>query len=286
MNDWVHRIVSEPGSQWERIEDTPTHSGYPPLTGPEAAPAYAEFCYFHPFVRNFLYTTRDDVRAWRKHSPPQHGGKESDIRRHALTNATNRNLRILSRNDLKFLDVTYDMDPLNAEFGEVTSRFETSSCWLYLFDTQIALLEFHLKYKSSTFLPEEPQTADEPRTVPSPAAAVELPLNLRMVLKLQDIVRRVYAPYWETDQPGWAAGQVRHVNGHMPKRMDLFRQTEKGIVRDTTYSGSFQVPAEIVSLEEARGLSQQNLKTKLMGRTDSVSHGCSTGSEHRTVARS
>lgn len=218
------------------IEDdrswTEVGGGYPPLRGDESAPGYAEFCYFHPFVRNFLYVNRDDIRQFRKnheHNRPNRRPGNDAAGLDEVAQSINRSLRVFSRKTGQAdsadsaercgqLTLEYRMDPYpkandsdeesngstesnrKSGFQKLTTHFDVNSCWMYLFDTRIALLELDLRY--------------------NPDLNPDRHLNLRMVLKIQDIIRRLYAPYFDAFQPG-GSNEVLYVAGHSPERLTL-----------------------------------------------------------------
>ena len=200
LNQWARELCPESehqlgagSSRWRNV-----NSEYPPLDGNEADPAYSEFCYFHPFVRHFLYSNRDDIRE---------RADNLSITDEIIRDTHNRNLRILERTDLQGaqLAIEYQMQPDQNEWAAgadqyLRSCFDITMCWLYLFDTQAAMLELKLCHKATTTRVEldDWQSRD---------------LNLRMVLRLQDIVRRAYAPYWDSNQ----------IAGHCPRKMELIK---------------------------------------------------------------
>lgn len=231
LQKWVDVITQADQSQWEE-----TDSSFPPLTGAESGPGYAEFCYFHPYVRNFLYVNRDDVRAYYKSA----SAKDRTTLEEAVQKSPNRNLRLLKRRDLEgaTLDVEYSMMPDAANEQLLNSCFEVKSSWLYLFDTQIALLELHLNYRVTT-----------------DAAGSQWPLNLRMVLRIQDIMRRIYTAYWEVFTRD--DGVTHHKDDHVPLRMVLQRHRESGVDPVVAHFGNFQIPASDLSTAAACDLCAQ-----------------------------
>ena len=234
LENWVSAIKGHSGSEWTEVTGT-----YPPLTGADAGPGYSEFCYFHPFVRNFLYVTRGDLRAWLNR--PGHQSKTIDD---ASCNAINRNLRILERKDLKTLSVSYGMNPDSVNYCELTTDFKIESCWMYLFDTQIAMLELHLIHG------KENQTVRTTRKADGGEETFPIKLNLRMVMKLQDIIRRTYSPYWSVFEPPWNEGQTKHNDTHVPSRIEL----KKDVASVYNSFGNFEVPMNVVSLEAAKDI--------------------------------
>jgi len=183
LQQWVDEITR--ASKWTDIKGE-----YPRRTGADREPSYSEFCYFHPFVRNFLYVTRDDIREHHRRNP-------SLPLDELLTQARNRNLRILQRDDLAWLDV---------DVKDLTARFAIKSCWLYLFDTQVAMLEFQLQFDSLS----RKQT---------PAS-----LMLEDVMTIQDSIRRTYSSYWSVFDSSEKPGTVVHNDSHVPARLTLSRK--------------------------------------------------------------
>ena len=179
LREWVGTIKSDPTTgNWQQLPD-----GYPPRAGSlDAARAYSEFCYFHPFVRNFLYVTRDDIRAFERE---KRRNREPVSPEELVKVAWNRNMQILERKNAQggTLSVEYDMSP-NPGVPKRTykSGFTIQSCWMYLFDTQIALVELQMQHLQT-----------EIKEINSDNYSSNA-LSLRHVLHLQDIIRRVYAP--------------------------------------------------------------------------------------------
>lgn len=211
LTSWVNLIRGSGDQKWYEVK-----SEYPPMNGSEAEPAYAEFCYFHPFVRHFLYSSRDDIRK----SNAQAIQQGEALSEEQIRNSINRNLRILERNDLKELMVEYDLETAPRQYNTLRSRFSITHCWLYLFDTQVAMLELKLQHQETQSLEGPP--------LKEPA------FNLGMVLKLKDIVRRVYAPYWSVFPMG---GQTAHFAGHCPRKLELrFKPGADGSNREPVIS--------------------------------------------------
>ena len=138
--------------------------------GKDNARSYSEFCYFHPFVRNFLYVTRGDMREHERNSSGDFLPKRGD--------PVNRNLRILRRKGLEGarLSVDYFYQVPKEETAEeprieLRSSFSLESFWVYMFDTQVAIAEMQLVYLESFEL----QNGE-----PGPPR----PLNLRALLTL------------------------------------------------------------------------------------------------------
>lgn len=210
LTRWAEEIKEKSNSIWSEVS-----GAYPPKTGLEASRAYSEFCYFHPFVRNFLYVTRGDIRERARQKKRKISKLSTEELARLVEDSPNRNLRILERKDISRLGVEYAMD-LDGQknFASLISWFEIDSCWLYLFDTQVAMLELRLIHQTTNIQP----TTDE-----SPA---DQPLDLRILLKIQDIIRRVYSPYWTTFEPKWAPGSVKHEDVHVPMSMTLEFKTK------------------------------------------------------------
>ncbi len=160
---------------------------------------------------------------------------ESVIRwQNYLRAAKNRNLRILKREDWSGLSVDYAMEleegngDDQAETSWLRSKFDIQSCWMYLFDTQSAILELRLYHKQTckmevvqppaastggTPAPSKLETVDPPapnsENLPATAArreSEELPLSLRMAMHLQDSMRRIYPAYWSRQSRVYLAG--------------------------------------------------------------------------------
>ena len=243
LNGWVRLITDKTkGSTWE----IPTEP-YPPLKGDNAAQAYSEFVYFHPFVRQFLYTTRDDIRAtWKQRQDAGHAwdpkGSTWDQANSGpdklkkqwhdlLKDAINRNLRILTRNDIKTITVKYQWDGVLW-----TTTFEVKAAWLYLFDTQIALAELRLLHARTT---RDGQPVD---------------LKLDCAMKVMDKIRRAFAAYWvirtDVKAPDHAAGApgpaeieaTHHTAGdHCPLEVEMDRGEK---VKTTARYGTFKAKGD------------------------------------------
>ncbi len=186
LDQWVEHITAE--SPWQKL-----HGAYPPQRGEDAVPAYSEFVYFHPFVRQFLYTTRDDIRHF----------KRLDDGKHDLEGAINRNLRVLEREDLESLRVVLERENDKGELQRCESTFAVKAAWMYLFDTQIAMVELRLEYQSSEWIRDDGtrECVDD--------------LRLDHTMKLNDAIRRIFATYWSLDSTGDDA-RVTHSTGSCP----------------------------------------------------------------------
>lgn len=252
LDRWVRRITEEKDASrgdpvWKEIK-----GGYPPLKGEDAEPAYSEFCYMHPFVRNFLYVTRGDMRAYEKAQEKTFRNENRDppwgdvARQDLITESPNRNLRILERQGLKELQIEYEMDvDGQGHYRRLRSEFTITSCWLYLFDTQVAMLGLRLEHVRTGLVVEGEEPSGN-----TAAAAAAAGLNLRQVLKIQDIVRRLYSPYWDTFSPPDKPTEVWHHDSHVPQRMKLvFDKPANGVEREPVKSsfGNFKTQATTVT---------------------------------------
>ena len=228
LKHWIDTIGRD--SCWCEVA-----TSYPPRTGKDAEPGYSEFCYFHPIIRNFLYSNRDDIRA----AYPDKLKRKIPLSDDDIRQATNRNLRILKREDLRELVVEYEMQPTLDGCGQskdetLRSHLQIDLCRLYLFDTQIAMLELKLIHTRTE------------KVVPDGSI---LPLNLRVMLRLQDILRRVYAPYWSIE---FIDNAATHFAGHCPRRLELIFKGDKPSVVSTF--GNFRRPdTNLSALVECAG---------------------------------
>lgn len=185
LEHWVAEITRN--SVWQ-----PLKTNYPATSGAEREPSYAEFVYFHPFVRNFLYLTRGDIREYFRKAE-----KQSQVLSKAqlFENATNRNLRILARDDLESMHV---------EVSGLQAVFKIPSCWMYLFDTQIAMVELELR------LDQKPG---------------DQKWSLNDVMLLQDVIRRTSSAYWSVfDKKVDATNYAIRNNCHVPSKLTLIRK--------------------------------------------------------------
>jgi len=162
LTKWTRWIIRDGTGPWRERTEV-----FPHREGTRAEREFSEFAYFHPFVRNFLYVSRDDLRA---------------------TNGVprNRNLRVLQRTDVSVIDVSFYLHP-----GTVSCRLAVDRVELYLFDTGIAFLALRATWAEGQAKP-----------------------LLATILKLQDVVRRLYAPYWS------GSGGF-HGAGHCPDELSI-----------------------------------------------------------------
>jgi hypothetical protein len=220
-------------------------SAYPPKRGSDAAPAYSEFVYFHPFVRQFLYTTRDDIRSFKNSSGGRGRGATDPS---LLAEAVNRNLRILQREDYKKLRARLERKNSNGDFQECELTLDIKTIWLYLFDTQVAMLELRLEYSGDNAVWVNKDETKSPFG----------PIHLDFALKLNDVIRRVFAAYWSIEPWG-------HLAGHCPIEMELIADdnTKNVISHFGTFKGtkldSFREAAfpEASSIDQAKAVEAQ-----------------------------
>lgn len=134
---------------------------------------YSEFVYFHPFVRDFLYPNRSDVR-------------------HAGAAAQNSSLRVFRRSDISAVVVEAFVAP---DRPNDVYRLDARDVELFVFDHGVAILAVHLL-----------------RDATDGSA-----WSLAQVLRLQDVIRRLHAPYW-------AQYGANHVAGHCPVALTIERR--------------------------------------------------------------
>ena len=194
-------------SQWIRKTSQIWHdvADYPDQTGESAYASYSEFCYVHPFVRNFRFMTRDDRR----------------IAESRGSNTVHRNLRILKREDVKAFSIDYMLDN-----KKLHSDFSVRSCCLYLFDTQIAMLGLRLVHSQTK------------------SAEACLDLKLSIVQRLQEVVRNVYSPYWSVFNTPKSPAEKRARNivqesRPMPLQISLEIQKENTVEKVVSQFGNF-----------------------------------------------
>lgn len=207
LDNWIQSI-RKGCTQWEEIGiskdgDPPQETNYPQPEGSQAFQSNSEFLYFHPFVRNFLYLTRDDKRAAYR----------------AGTTEVNRNLRILKRTDITAFTVAFELQGVT-----YTSRFKVSSCWLYLFDTQIAMLGLRLNHESTQKL--------------GPHAPEQVVLNLALVQRISDVMRHVYSPYWSVYSPDDSS--LCQNSAHTPLWIELEKKQGSQIETHKSCFGNFR----------------------------------------------
>ena len=65
LEKWADSIVGKGENKWGHFDEL-----YPSEKRDDATRSYAEFCYFHPFVRNFLFETRGDLRDFESQQRP------------------------------------------------------------------------------------------------------------------------------------------------------------------------------------------------------------------------
>jgi hypothetical protein len=225
-----NQAFSSGGSgNWKTIDRPDQHpNGYPVLQGEDAAQSYAEFCYFHPFVRNFLYVNRGDIRDYVRDNKILPGKPTAEDLAKISGQAINRNLRILNRKNLNSLVVDYRLDD-----ATIQSTFDIRSCWLYLFDTQIAMLGLRMELKSSQ---------RDNQAVPN---------NLRMVIQLQDILRRAYAPYTPIYPADPKSTFIGRGAGHCAERVALYEEGNDEPIATSTF-GRFEINVAEGEVETAR----------------------------------
>jgi hypothetical protein len=242
LDEWVDAIESWPDRAgasrriWRTVTLFPDDESHVPETSFLAAARqllrYAEFAFFHPFVRRFLY-----------------GGGPGGERNRAPTKASAANaaMRVLRRDDVRWALVTVEVEVINKSDDSRrlvdrayllrVRRFE-----LYLFESQTGFLviEFDNRLKAvkdesgnwvvRDRLGESHGVDSENRNwdvalgaqsqwsvVPKDLGRVVLTDNytLEDVIRLQDALRRLYVPYWDLDplrieQPGKLALSPGH----------------------------------------------------------------------------
>ena len=263
LEKWADSIVDNSDKKWSHFDQL-----YPSASTLDATRGYAEFCYFHPFVRNFLYENRGDIRDFELR--PR---KASNVSGDRLKTAPNRNLRVLERIDINpkdndagspvgqeknrsnaRLDVSYDLwrtglDEQTEGWTGLVSSFELHRCRMYLFDTRVVILEVQLRHEGTLF--QEGLSYD----ATGKPVGQELQLDLQQVQKLQDIVRRTYTPYWELSHE---VGTVRQETRHVPDRLRLQ-------IGDETMEhgfGAFEFEGEEQDLDALHGWRLSDLATK------------------------
>lgn len=154
----IKNILLHLADNWEEVSDL---FGTPSPEKPDVN--YSSFVYFHPFVQEFLFSNVE---------------------------LSKRPVRVLRRKlSKKELTVEYQQSITkfseDKEFEKHQFTFDINDIYLYLFDTNIALLVTDLKS------PENPMV----KRFISEKKIVESELNLYDVETIQDGIRRVYAPY-------------------------------------------------------------------------------------------
>lgn len=155
--------------------------------GHDFLPEYAEYVYFHTFVRNFLYIGRQD---------------EFDAAAMEKATVQNQSIRTMERQHLEGAKLFVEF---NHGYGDGRQRLRVCTrirkCQLYLFDTGIAIFALKISLTGDdtskddyTLLPvqifdeDAKQFSDRQR------------MNLKQLLKFQDIVRRLYPPYFDRER--------------------------------------------------------------------------------------
>ena len=165
-----------------------------PFPDPGSELQYSEWVYHHSFLRDAFYSSRADVEHHHK------SGSRGPVE--------NRNIRVLRRTDMAFVETAFDLfDPAKNESETVQLRLQIDDnrVLLYVFDTGVAMLVLTVKYdyKEQNYPPEK--------------------FTLRTVLRLQDVLRRCYAPYWSNakrfDKPF-------HFAGHCPLELRLINTSD------------------------------------------------------------
>jgi hypothetical protein len=182
---------------------------------------YAEYVYFHPFVRSFLYPEYAAAPSSRASPETQ---IDDEISSHndrpcsgdVATARVNRAMRVLKRDDIRWAKIVLPGEKI----GEETAfLLRVRRVELYLFEARTGLfvVEFdnrlgphqgqELRSYDVQVGSERPgdialgQSADwgDPNQIAREAGVGERTLNLRDVIALQDALRRLYVPYWEFD---------------------------------------------------------------------------------------
>lgn len=135
VDKWARTIVDGSQGAWNRVPDL-YERGY----GQEAA-RYAEFAYFHPFVRDILFAKRDDGRC---------------------------HVALLNRTDVK--GVTVQLYPKHTAVS-----FEVRRVHLYLFETRTAVLVVETFYERALPLQDAEDLLDTFRRAYTPYFAKEEP---------------------------------------------------------------------------------------------------------------
>lgn len=147
------------------------HGRYPDHEGKNVSTEYAECVYFHPFIRSFLYESKQD----RLHEASHPDGPKG------------KSARILERKDTIGATVCTELDHGHS------IALNVRNIHLYLFDTGVGVLSIELDRDGETGM------------------------SLPDVLKLENRLRRLYAPYYES------IGQQKGKPGHCPSRVVLTR---------------------------------------------------------------
>ena len=245
LDRWVQQLTTttdsqhpRPGSEWKDAGAFfPVESaGQTTVVGETeheqtyARMRFAEYVYFHPFVRSFLYTTPED----RLHNRQSGKTGEDEFANRSMRVLKHAGVRKPGSNKLQPIQwarvsVPDNVDSQAEQIGERDSQIELENrpvtfktydlrvrrIELYLFETRIGFLVIEFDNRegplsSKAILRFDRQRDDERcdwmrrpfdiglGTSPVGNSSGEPPgIKLSDVLTLQDALRRIYPPYWE-----------------------------------------------------------------------------------------
>lgn len=121
LESWVN-FLTQPVCKGQPPVWGELQAEFPDATGAHRLTEYAEWVFFHPFIRNFLYDSKSDRT---QHSKNRHGGKS---------------VRILERKDMKSAELKVDYFTDSPQSVTLPIR----DVQLYLFDTGIGVVAIRM----------------------------------------------------------------------------------------------------------------------------------------------
>jgi len=186
-------------------------------TNHDSEAEYAEFVYFHPFVREFLYRSFEDYRAWYDDATPevrQSVCQKPNPARSGWDKAQNppynRAMRTLERSDIGAMAVEMTVKE-DSGMRRIKLCLRVRRMELYLFATRVALLV--VKFDNVKVDGMEGFDGD---TFEHPLGGGESETRVRMrmddVMHLHDRLRRVYPPFFASWGPGRCVDELTWLN--------------------------------------------------------------------------
>ena len=208
LDRWVKLIVEE-NPEWSEVSNYPRRD----LQGKEAFSEYAEFLYFHPFVRNFLYLSQTDLRLQKKGNPrsrtlrtlkrkivmPKEGDPRNKIDESKQLPAAKLDETVEETKDSQskcdYIQIDYQWkSPGDTKNHTKSIELNVRQIQLNIFDTGVAVFSLKLEQRQ------------------------DQQLTLTDVLQIQDIFRRLYPPFWNvlddnSINAGFCPSEVKYFKG-------------------------------------------------------------------------
>ncbi len=123
LDAWVN-VLTTPVTKGTKSNWKELRTEFPSVNGDHRLTEYSEWVFFHPFIRSFLYDSKNDRK---QHGPNPYGGKS---------------VRILLREEMD--DATLSVDYYSDGDGLQTVTLPIRDIQLYLFDTGIGVLAIRM----------------------------------------------------------------------------------------------------------------------------------------------